>query len=291
MFSVLKALIAITTVTLLTSVSAVSQTFMTNDAFRDAMLQKFETMLGENACLFKLQNGGIRAGFSADSCDFQVYTKTAYFRYLGAPDQLDAILSEEVARVQAVMQQKATDDNFRERLVVQLRPKSFFSGLKNPVVATRFAGDMYAVLMLDSPQTLEAVSVKQLTEQNLTEADAFQLGAANTRARMGQVVQDEFGDVSRLYSENGLISGQVWLPETCSGASVSTAYFLYDYNGVLRVTGDDIIGLSKLISYARNMVGNGTALSHTIVRCDSGVWKQLWPVTQAGLEANSSKGG
>lgn len=267
----------------LSAISVSAETVLSPDAFRDALMDQVRADVGESACVSRLEKSGLKAGLTQERCEYHLYTETAYVRYLADPSALSSVLKTETTRLVSIMQQGENEADFRERLVVQLRPKSFLSNNDEPMVAHRFAGDMYAVLMLDSPQTLTAVTVPQLEEQSLGEDEAFALGAENTRLRMGRIVMDDYGQVTRLYSENGLISGQVWLPETCEASDKPAAYFLYDYNGVLQADGNNLVSLSKLISYARNMVGNGTALSGTVVRCSSGQWTQLWPATQASL--------
>ncbi len=291
MFSISKALAPLCLALSFVGLSASAETLMGPDAFRDVLLKQFTHDAGAQACVSKIENSGLKAGLTKEKCDYQVYTETAYIRYLSSPTDLQTIIGEESARLISIMEEGRDTSGMRDRLVVQLRPKSFVSASEKPLVAHRFAGDMYAVLMLDSPQTLTAVSAEELQKLSVGEDEAFLIAAANTRTRMGKVQADEYGPVTRLYSENGLISGQVWLPETCGSAATPTAYFLYDYNGVLQTDGENLMGLSKLISYARNMVGKGTSLSGTVVRCSAGQWTQLWPATQASLQVKPSEGG
>lgn len=288
LFSISKVLAPLCLTFAFSALSVSAETFMSPNAFRDALLGQFTQMVGNEACAFKLDNAGLKAGLTKEACDYQVYTESAYVRYLSSPKDLQSILETEISRLISIMESGQDDAGMRDRLVVQLRPKSFVSDSKKPLVAHRFAGDMYAVLMLDSPQTLSAVSQADLKDLSLSADDAFQIATKNTRQRMGKVLSDDYGPITRSYSENGLISGQVWLPETCGASASPTAYFVYDYNGVLKTDGENMIGLSKLISYARNMVGNGTSLSGTVVRCSAGQWTQLWPTTQVELRFKSS---
>lgn len=267
--------------------TANADTLLSPDGFRDALIENIESRGESELCLARLENAGLKLGLSAGHCDYHAYTETAYVDYLGAPSQLGTILNAEADRLFSIMNAESDMSGFADRLVVQLRPKDFVheanDGAERTLAARRFAGDMYAVLMLDSPETLSVVYEDTLSTQGLSEDHAFALAAENTRLRMGDVISDDYGAVTRMYSQNGLISGQVWLPETCASNSADAVYFLYDYNGVLKVDESDMMGISKLLSYARHMIGEGSSLSETVVSCTSGEWRQLWPATHASL--------
>lgn len=262
---------------------------MSPDAFRDALMSELQSRDTGTQCLSRLENSGLKFGASQQACDYHAYTENAYVSYLASPSRLETILDVEADRLVSIMEQGADDSDFTSRLVVQLRPGEFVKNANSdetsPLAARKFAGDMHAVLMLDSPETLSVVYENTLERHGLTEDQAFNLAAANTRRRMGAVVSDDYGAVTRMYSENGLISGQVWLPETCSDTAQNAVYFLYDYNGVLKVSEDNPLGISKLLGYARNMTGEGSSLSETVVSCRDGQWTQLWPATHAALDA------
>lgn len=277
-----------------TSLAGVAQAdvHLPPDGFRDALIEKLAGAHDEAFCASRLENAGVKFGLSQNACHFETYTQSAYVSYLSEPSRLETILSAEADRLSEILKAGDNGSDLDARLVVQLRPKSFVQsaneGATSPLAARRFAGDLYAVLMLDSAQTLAAVTQAEIEASGLTYEVAFGLAAENTRARMGEIVSDSYGDVSRLYSENGLISGQVWLPETCAKNASGGVYFLYDYNGVLTVDRSDFLGISHLLSYARNMVGKGVSLSETVVTCQSGEWRQLWPASHAGLQNDMS---
>lgn len=268
--------------------TAFAETLLSPDGFRDALIENIESRGEGELCLARLENAGLKLGLNAGQCDYHAYTENAYVDYLGAPSRLGTILDDEADRLFSIMNTENDMSGFTDRLVVQLRPKDFVSdankGADSVLAARRFAGDMYAVLMLDSPETLSVVYEDLLRTEGLSEDDAFALAAENTRLRMGDVISDDYGEVTRMYSQNGLISGQVWLPETCETSSADAVYFLYDYNGVLKVDESDMMGISKLLGYARHMIGEGSSLSETVVSCTSGEWRQLWPATHASLD-------
>ncbi len=267
---------------------AMAESRLTPDAFRDALTDRIETRQSEDLCMETLPNSGLKYGLKSRGCEFHAFTETPYIKYLADPSRIETILTEEADRLVSIMEAGRDETGFSDRLVVQLRPKGFVSNseetTQSPIAARRFAGDMYAVLMLDSPETLVTVSENDLADHSLTIDGAFELAASNTRARMGEIVEDEMGEVERLYSMNGLISGQVWLPETCKAEADDAVYFIYDYNGVLKVESDDFFGISKLISYARGMVIKGNAFSETVVSCSSGEWQQVWPTSYAAMD-------
>ena len=256
--------------------------------FRDSVINRITSQSETDICVARLSDGGFRSGPSTDNCEYYSYLDTAYTEYELAPQQLDEIVTRHAERVVSVMFAEPDETNFAERLVVQLRPVSYLNkaGKDEAPVVRRFAGDMIAVLMLDSAKSIATVTEKQLAEHGLTEETAFAVSAENLRNRMGEVFVDEYRHIDMLSSANGLISGQVWLPETCSAESQDAVYFVYDHNGLMKVSMQDMVGVSNLLAVANGMVAQGSSLANSVVSCHSGQWSQLWPSLQASLSSD-----
>lgn len=267
------------------TVNAQDDSRLTLREFRDTVIEAVQTRSDDAVCVARLTDGGFRSGPSTDNCEFYSYLDAAYAEYSVAPETLPDIVSRHADTVVTVMTAGIDETDFNERLVVQLRPASFLSQADEDTmpVTRRFAGDLIAVLMLDSKTSIATVSTRQLSAHGLTEEKAFAMAAANLRDRMGEVYVDEYRHINMLSSSNGLISGQIWLPETCSETASDAVYFVYDHNGLMRVNMADMVGVSNLLSVANGMVLQGSSLASSVVSCKSGNWSQLWPSRTASI--------
>lgn len=252
--------------------------------FRNEVISAMQADAETDMCVVRLTDDSFRAGPSRENCEYYAYTDAAYLAYTASPDQLGVLVSESADQYVRLMQAGLDETNFEDRLVVQLRPTSYIDSHNidgdTDMVTRHFTGDLIAVMMLDSAETLATVTHEQLAEHGVSVDEAFTLAAQNTRSRMGDVSVDEYRSINFLSSSNGLISGQIWLPETCSMASDDAAYFVWDRNGLMSVEMDNVIGISNLLSMANGLVVQGDAMSGTVVSCRSGQWSQLWPAQQ-----------
>ncbi len=257
--------------------------------FRNAIIQSMQETSEDTLCFVRISDEAFRAGPSADNCDYQAYTNVAYEQYELAPETLDQIVDEQAQRYVSLIEAGVDMENFSERLVVQLRSRAYVRNAnltsESGLVVEPFIGDLVAVLMLDSPQTLAAVSNDQLVSQGVTREQAFELAIGNTRDLMGDVRADDYRRIHFTSSSNGLISGQIWLPEMCNAESEDAAYFLYDRNGLMSVQMDDALGVSNLLAIANGFALQGEGVSNSVVRCSGGEWSTLWPATSADSSA------
>ncbi len=257
--------------------------------FRNAIIQSMQETSEDTLCFVRISDEAFRAGPSADNCDYQAYTNVAYEQYELAPETLDQIVDEQAQRYVSLIEAGVDMENFSERLVVQLRSRAYVRNAnltsESGLVVEPFIGDLVAVLMLDSPQTLAAVSNDQLASQGVTHEQAFELAIGNTRDLMGDVRADDYRRIHFTSSANGLISGQIWLPEMCNAESEDAAYFLYDRNGLMSVQMDDALGVSNLLAIANGFALQGEGVSNSVVRCSGGEWSTLWPATSADSSA------
>ena len=260
--------------------------------FRDTLMDVMQANSADYLCLRTLEDGGFRTGLSAQSCDYFNYVDLVYDAYQANPDQLQSILDEEAARLLSIMTAGVDQSDFDQRLVIQMRGADFVATATKPgeppIAARAFTEDLQAVLMLDSAETLSTVSVETLKAQGLSEDEAFQIAIGNTRDRMGAVSSQSYDNMTVLSSENGLISGELSLPETCSASSEDAYYFIYDYNGVLKADSDNLVGVSKLLSIARGMSKDDASVTSSVVRCQSGEWDQFWPRRRESAALSSS---
>ncbi|MAP96191.1 MAG: hypothetical protein CMK07_14690 [Ponticaulis sp.] len=258
---------------------------MSTTAFRNAVISSMQDQSASELCVARLTDESFRVGPSMDDCEYHAFVDGAYAEYTDEPERADEIIASLASNYVSVISEGIDESNFEARLVVQLRAESYAHDVDASddasLVARPFAGDLIAVLMLDSAQTLAAVSASQLADHGITEDQAFEMAKANTRSRMGDVLVDEYRKINFLSSSNGLISGQMWLPETCDGQSADAVYFLYDRNGVMKVGLDNPLGVSNLLSVANGLVIQGEAMTSSVVRCKNGQWTQLWPTRSA----------
>ncbi|MAK60149.1 MAG: hypothetical protein CMK09_04145 [Ponticaulis sp.] len=265
--------------------SADTATLMSETEFRNAIISAMQDTSETELCVARLSDDSFRAGLTTESCDYFAYLENLYIEYENDPARGEALISETAEKYVRLIHTGIDDTNFEERLVVQLRPASYLDenthSTDGAIVARPFAGDLVAVLMLDSPETLAAVTEARLTNNGVSVEQAFDLAIQNTRSRMGEVYQDEYQKIDFLSSSNGLISGQIWLPETCSAETRDAAYFIYDHNSMMKVNLNNPLGVSNMLSLATGLVGQGESMANSVVRCKSGKWSQLWPAQTA----------
>ena len=273
----------------LMSLPAAADDLMTPREFRNAIIETMQDATDDALCFVRISDEAFRSGPSADDCDYQAYTDVAYEQYTNAPDTSDTLITEQAERYVALISAGVDMENFSERLVVQLRSRAYVRNANltsdSGLVAQPFTGDLMAVLMLDSPQTLAAVSNEQLELQGVSPDEAFELAISNTRSLMGDVREDDYRRIQFTSSSNGLISGQIWLPEMCTAESEPAAYFLYDRNGLMTVPMSDALGVSNLLAIANGFALQGEGVSSSVVRCSGGEWSTLWPATSADSSA------
>ena len=264
-------------------------TLMSRDDLREALIESLQDRLDPSTCIVKLKNAALRMGPTREECQYFIQTDRIFSFYTMDPESLSEIVAFETDRLSAILEGGVSNDNFADRLVVQLRGADFLRQVKasqdEALVARQFTTDLHAVLMLDSEDTLAAISPSQLSEYGLEEKEAFELALQNTRHRMGDIRQELFDGMTVLSSANGLITGQVWLPETCQAESEAAFYFLYDQNGVLKVEADNLLGISNLLSIARGMSSEGRSLTNSVLSCRDGQWSEHWSAREASLSA------
>lgn len=271
------------------SAAAQSDDLMTPREFRNAIIDSMQASSDEALCFVRISDEAFRAGPTASDCEYQAYTNVAYEQYTNAPDTIDTIVAEQADRYVALINAGVDMTGFSERLVVQLRSRAYVRNAnltsETGLVVEPFIGDLMAVLMLDSPETLAAVSNEQLQSQGISSEEAFTLAVENTRDLMGDVRADDYRRIHFTSSSNGLISGQIWLPEMCTAESEDAAYFIYDRNGLMSVPMDDALGVSNLLAIANGYALQGQGVSTSVVRCSAGEWSTLWPATSADSSA------
>lgn len=269
--------------------SAQSEDLLSPVEFRNAVIDAMQAESDTELCVARLSDDSFRAGLTQSSCDYFAYLDNVYAQYAEDPSLGETLIAENASNYVRLISAGIDDSNFRDRLVVQLRPSNYVTtnarSTDGTLVARPFAGDMVAVLMLDSPETLAAVSKERLEANSVSEDEAYELAIKNTRDRMGEVYSEEYKKISFLTSSNGLISGQIWLPETCSADSTDAVYFVYDRNGLMSVNLSDPLGVSNLLAVANGLVIQGEAMTSSVVRCKSGQWTQLWPTQSAQIQA------
>lgn len=221
-------------------------------------------------CIFAMQ---MPANAEDNLQNYQTYAEVV-------PERVQSSVVNDLAIVKGVTPDIAQIENFSDRVVVQIRTEEFIKAVEaregRKLVYEPFLGDMVAVLMLDSEETISAVYYDELSAHDVDETVVFELAHKNTRDRMGEVISNPLTlNVEQVMSGNGLISGQMTLPETCAVGTQDQVYFLYDYNGVLKVDAEDMLGVARLAAYARNLILTEKSLSNTVMMCQDGEWLEV----------------
>lgn len=170
----------------------------------------------------------------------------------------------------------ATVSADRARLVVVLRPQAYLDSvspeLRAALITRPFAGDLHAVLMLDSPETLQTVSRGALANIGVDETGAFAAAAENLRVRMGPLVREKVERIETVDAGSGLATGGLWLPEACKPDSPERLVLVYRRNAYIVADGADRDAREDFAAAVQTLTREG-AFSATPLTCTGGAWR------------------
>ncbi len=240
--------------------------------FRDEVIDLLRSERAD-LCVRIADDWTVYFGPDAAACEHVLATENMYREYARDPSR-KADLQGRLARMGLAMMAGPPDtSNFRNRLVVVLRPEGYASILENSTAVHRpFAGDMIAVLMLDSPETLAAMGPEALSDHNLSEAEAFELAEANLKDRIGEVRTTTELGIEIVEAESGLATGLLWLPDSCRSESEGDQALVFDRNGYLRVGTDDRAAIQSFRMVAEGSIADNATLSRSVIVCRAGSW-------------------
>lgn len=249
-----------------------AQSIVSAAEFRDEVIALLRAQRPD-LCIRIQDEWTLHFGPDESTCANSLAIENMYREYLSAPSR-KADFQARLARTGVAMLAGPPDtSNLRSRVVVVLRPLEYANLFEDSTVVHRpFAGDMIAVLMLDSPETLIAMSPEALSEHGLSEQVAFDLAATNLKDRMGDVqVATEMG-IEIIEAETGLATGILWLPESCGPQSEGDQALIFDRNGYLRAAGADGDAVRNFRMVAEGMIADNASLSRSIITCRVGSW-------------------
>jgi hypothetical protein len=267
----------------LLSLSASARDLFTLQEYRDFVLERAQELypdktfrpLGEDTIEYNLEDQ------DEDIETATIYVNYGYSMYLQSPDTpydfTDKLLSA------LISPDEETFEDFRERLIVQLRPEQYFQGMPEgmPAMISRpFLADLHIVLMLDSPDKLQTMTADHLEDFNISEDEAFRLGVENLPKRMGDLYMEEFEGVQMMNSSNGLATALPLYTDACDAESKNWAFWISDRETLLRVedVDSDPDALIVLAMIQWDMLQNGFGFSDYIFTCLEGEWSSAQPV-------------
>ncbi len=204
-----------------------------------------------------------------------IYTNNVYSYYKSDPEDKTAFIESWISAMP--LDGWVDESNIKARLVTVLRPTDYLDGgpteLKDTVISRAFAGEIMAVLMLDSPQTLSSASPDLLAENGLTEDQAFILAEGNTRRLMGEIQSETIEGIELLSSESGLITGLPALSESCSTTTKPYIVLIIDRDTLYQTSiSEDNPGFAFLNVIAADAIGSGESLATGMLFCRDGEW-------------------
>lgn len=273
-------LIALASICALAPASAASQAELTQQAFRDRVAEELRSQR-PGACVELVGETELRIGPSPADCSVRVFTDNAYQQVTaGGLDPAEFIPTWATRVWDASSGERPTiSANDAVRIVVQLRPVDMLQGVvpqseqDQAIVSRPFAGDLMAILMLDSPTTLASIPPAQLVEMGLTPERAFELALSNTRSRMGSVSTDRIRGITVTWADSALATGLLVLPESCTTRTEGTIAYLTDRYSFMTAAGTDARAAGLLRSFAKDTVESGQWFSRTILICLDGQWR------------------
>ncbi len=213
-----------------------------------------------------------------------IYLESQYQIHLTSPETL----SEQIQNFVTIFGRSLENEDLSDvetRFVALLRPDDYLSGLPGdldaPMFVTRpFAADLVAVLMLDSPTAVAAVTQDQLAEFDLTEDEAFALAAQNFDRLAGEVVTEVVQGMTALWTENSLGAGWPLRPGACTAESTDFGFWLMDRGTIVTVglgQNEPPEGFHTLMGVIQSSIYQGTAMSGYLIMCVQGEWTWIQP--------------
>lgn len=210
----------------------------------------------------------------------RIFVNYGYSMYLQSPDTpLD--FADKLLSTMLTLDEDTYED-FRERLIVQLRPEQYFQDAPEgmpPIISRPFLADLRIVLMLDSPDKLQTMTVELLEEFEISEDDAFRLGVENLPNRMGELYVEAFEGVQMVNSSNGLATALPLYADACNAETKHWAFWISDRETLLQVPDveSDPEALFVLSLIQSDMLQNGFGFSDYIFTCFEGEWSWIQP--------------
>lgn len=233
------------------------------------------------ACVEPIDDGSFSFGADSEDCQTHTFfTDNMYEAYLADPLAKDAV----IARLVSVSVASLTDqdkiglmpDDFRERIVVLLRPAGYGESIPGvpaiPVVKKPFAGDMVVLLALDSPDSLAAVTKEMLGDIDTQESELYALAFENTRERVDELQIQTDKDIEFVSAVSGLATGHLSLPESCDADTAPYYAVVLDRDTYARTPASATKGVAALASYLVKARKQNAGFSQTLLSCDSGIW-------------------
>lgn len=222
-------------------------------------------------CIRVVDEWTLHFGESEEACEHFLAIDNMYREYLSDPGRLEDLQSR-LARSGIAIMSGRDMSNFANRLVVVLRPAGYAAfDDRFEVVSRSFAGDLIAVMMLDSELTLSAVNPENLVEHDMSADEGFALAEINLRERMGDVVIESVDGMEVVGAESGLATGLLWLSESCTPQSEGSRALVFDRNTYVMVGQDDEAN-TAFDRVAGAIISGGGSLSGTILSCNQGTW-------------------
>lgn len=243
-------------------------------AFRDAVAAAIKAQ-APTACVKVLNDITLNIGASTTDCNGTLAVENQYADVMRGGDRADAIarLARTAVATLSPEELSALD---RPRIVVVLRPKDYGRGMPGgkplELVSRPFAGDLMAVLMFDSAESLRGMTPPDLEKVGLTADTAFALAAENLRRRVGRVDNENVDDFEVIAADSGLATGLLALPEACDAKTPDRFFFVFNKNGYASVPMRNRAVARRFLTMADNMSASGESMSQTAIACQAGRW-------------------
>lgn len=239
--------------------------------FRDDVIGLLKAARAD-ICVVVVDDWTLHFGTNEAECGNTLNIDNMYREYLGTPSQRAELQSKLAATGLGMLAERDLSD-FESRLVVVLRPAEYaVLGDGEPAVHRPFAGDLIALLMLDSATTLSTLDAGTLSDHDLSEDQAFAQARRNLPDRMGDVVVEVIEGITVIGAESGLATGLMWLPDSCDAVSEGRRAHILDRNTYFQVDGRDAVAAGRFAEISAGLIANDAALSRTVLVCESGAW-------------------
>ena len=260
---------------------------MSMSAFRDEMLKRISTAFPEVSFETIGPDTIKYDGPLDDDMEGQIFVDNSYQLYRGDPDDIDNIIGRIVDNFETFNTEEEVEEiedaEFLEALILIVRPENYSSDIPDMeinFVSQPFVGDLAQLLAFDTPEALRFVTVEELEERGMSPDQVFPIAADNIGAHMGEVVEEPLGNLTILYTENGLGTSLPLLPGACASETPDHAFWIVDRESMLRADlENDTSGeiLLELAYTAVNAMQNGYGMSTAIMTCIDGEWGAVTP--------------
>lgn len=217
--------------------------------------------------------------------ELRINVGNMYAEYAAEPELIDTLFAKFARTALAALSGPLEVD--RGRLVIIIRPAAMLQDPQVGVSPDKFihrplAGDLVEVLAVDDAETIAYVSQAALERSGLTRDEAWALGKANIRPRLGAINLVQFTGYSDkligIGTDTGLAPSLLADAPCGSGRLFEDKVVLVLNKEIIAIgDADDKASMRDFWKMTNRLLAESMSLSQTPIHCSGGTWSVATP--------------